>query len=254
MLRAGLVDSLYFALPTRAAAVQIHRRVNEFVQRAMAGTGTKATLAVPGYHRHGDVEGIALSRYDVHWEDGGNDGQRWSAEGAKCFLAAQIAVGTIDQAMLSALQTKHAHMRAACLCRSLLVIDEVHASDTYMRHIMSDMVLDHIDKGGYTLMMSATLGEAARSEWLETPMLPWEASIKVPYPSVSTKGHGPQFAGENQARKRVKIEILTTDDGAAVTAGMALKAAKDGAKVMVIRNTVRQAVATLEKTRVNDRP
>ena len=247
MLRAGLVDSLYFALPTRAAAVQIHRRVNEFVQRAMAGTGTKATLAVPGYHRHGDVEGIALSRYDVHWEDGGNDGQRWSAEGAKCFLAAQIAVGTIDQAMLSALQTKHAHMRAACLSRSLLVIDEVHASDTYMRHIMSDMVLDHIDKGGYTLMMSATLGEAARSEWLETPMLPREAAIKVPYPSVSTKGHGPQFTGENQAKKRVKIEILTTDDGAAVTSEIALKAAKDGAKVMVIRNTVRQAMATLEK-------
>ena len=67
MLRAGLVDSLYFAIPTRAAAVQIHRRVNEFVQRAMAGTGTEATLAVPGYHRQGDVEGIALSRY-VFWK------------------------------------------------------------------------------------------------------------------------------------------------------------------------------------------
>ena len=247
MLRAGLVDSIYFALPTRSAAVQIHRRVNEFVQRAMAGTGTKATLAVPGYLRHGDVEGTALSRYDVHWEDGGNDGQRWSAESAKRFLAAQIAVGTIDQAMLSALQTKHAHMRAACLYRSLLVIDEVHASDTYMRHIMSDMVLDHIDKGGYTLMMSATLGEAARSEWLGTPLLPPEAAIKVPYPSVSTKGHGPQFAGENDAGKRVRIEMLTTDGGAAVAAGMALKAAKEGAKVMVIRNTVRQAVATLEQ-------
>ena len=247
MLRAGLVDSMYFALPTRSAAVQIHRRVNRFVQRAMPGTGTKATLAVPGYHVHGDVEGTPLSPYDVHWEDGGNDGQRWSAESAKRFLAAQIAVGTIDQAMLSALQTKHAHMRAACLCRSLLVIDEVHASDTYMRHIMSELVQNHTDKGGYTLMMSATLGEAARSEWLETPLLPREAAIKVPYPSVSTKSLGAKFAGESKAGKRVKIEILTTDSGAAVAAGMALKAAKNGAKVMVIRNTVRQAVATLEE-------
>ena len=247
MLRKGLVDSLYFALPTRSAAVQIHRRVNEFVQRAMPGTGTKATLAVPGYHLHGDVEGISLTRYDVHWEDGNNDGQRWSAESAKRFLAAQIAVGTIDQAMLSALQTKHAHMRAACLCRSLLVIDEVHASDTYMRHIMSELLQDHTDKGGYTLMMSATLGEAARSEWLETPLLPREAAIKVPYPSVSTKSLGATFASKSKAGKRVKIETLTADGGAAVAAGIALKAAKDGAKVMVIRNTVRQAVATLEE-------
>ena len=31
MYQAGLVDGFYFALPTRAAATQMHRRVNEFV-------------------------------------------------------------------------------------------------------------------------------------------------------------------------------------------------------------------------------
>ena len=245
MLRAGLTDSLYFALPTRSAAVQIHRRVNEFIQRAMPGK--RATLAVPGYHRHGDAEGTPLNRYDVHWEDGGNDGQRWSAESAKRFLAAQIAVGTIDQAMLSALKTKHAHMRAACLSRSLLVIDEVHASDTYMRHIMSELVRDHTDKGGYTIMMSATLGEVARSEWMGTSLMTLKEAADVPYPSVQTKGNQPERADENKAGKRVRMEVLKTDEGAAAAAGIALKAARDGAKVMIIRNTVRQAIATLEE-------
>lgn len=55
---------------------------------------------------------------------------RWAAEHSKRYLAAQIAVGTVDQAMLGALTVKHAHLRAGSLSRSLLVIDEVHASDS----------------------------------------------------------------------------------------------------------------------------
>ena len=51
------------------------------------------------------------------------------------FLS-QIAVGTVDQAMMGALKVRHGHMRAACLARNLLVVDEVHASDTYMRAII----------------------------------------------------------------------------------------------------------------------
>ena len=34
--------------------------------------------------------------------------------------------------MLATLKVKHAHLRGSALSRSLLVIDEVHASDAYM--------------------------------------------------------------------------------------------------------------------------
>ena len=51
-------------------------------------------------------------------------------------ILTQIAVGTVDQAMMGALKVRHGHMRAACLARNLLVVDEVHASDTYMRAII----------------------------------------------------------------------------------------------------------------------
>ena len=36
--------------------------------------------------------------------------QRWAAEHATRFLAAPVAVGTVDQAMLAGLQVKHAHL------------------------------------------------------------------------------------------------------------------------------------------------
>ena len=54
----------------------------------------------------------------------------------KAVFAAPVAVGTIDQAMLSILRVRHSWLRAACLSRQLLVIDEVHASDPYMAEIV----------------------------------------------------------------------------------------------------------------------
>ena len=134
MFQAGLVDGLYFALPTRTAATQIHGRVTNFIRNMFPDNYTPGVvLAVPGHLQVDEVEGQRLPRFEVLWDDQHSSSdavikRRWAAENAKRFLAAQIAVGTIDQAMMAALQVRHAHVRAACLARSLLVVDEVHAS------------------------------------------------------------------------------------------------------------------------------
>ena len=81
-------------------------------------------------------------------------------------VAAEVAVGTVDQAMLAALKVKHSEMRASALSRNLLVIDEVHASDAYMRHVQTALLRQHMALGGHAMLMSATLGAVARAEWL----------------------------------------------------------------------------------------
>ena len=153
MYEQGLVDGLYFALPTRAAATQLHGRVERFVEQLFPGDHRPETvLAVPGYLKTGDATGQHLQDYEVWWDDHPDDatrGRRWAAEGAKRYLAAQIAVGTVDQSMMAALKVKHAHMRAACLARNLLVVDEVHASETYMRGILKALLDAHLAAGGY---------------------------------------------------------------------------------------------------------
>ncbi len=66
--KAGLVDGLYFALPTRAAAVQLHRRVNDALKKLFPeGSGIETVLAVPGYIRAGDVRGFQVGRFEVFW-------------------------------------------------------------------------------------------------------------------------------------------------------------------------------------------
>ena len=264
MYAAGHVDGLYFALPTRAAATHIHDRVNRFVGKMFPdGGGPEPVLAVPGYLKSGDITGKHLQDYEVWWEDD-HAGRRWAAENSKRYLAAQIAVGTVDQAMMAALKVKHAHMRAACLARNLLVVDEVHASDAYMGRILRSLLEAHLDAGGYALLMSATLGSSARRLWLAagrasqtSDSFSLEGAIGSPYPGISTRaplGESMKRVDDNGLEKTVRItsEPLMQDFDA--VAALALGAARNGAKVLVIRNTVGYAIGTQQAVEEGAKP
>ena len=245
----GVVDGLYFALPTRAAASQIHNRVTAFIRNLFhMDTGLEPVLAVPGYVTAGDATGKRLPNYEVWWDDHPDvrtEKRRWAAESAKRYLAAQIAVGTVDQAMMAVLKVRHAHMRAACLARNLLVVDEVHASGTYMSTVLEHLLRAHIQAGGYVVLMSATLGSVARCHWLgrNNPPPLADAIDNTPYPAVSTP-KSITDAGENGHAKTVAVALAPVMPDFANTARRALEAARAGAKVLVVRNTVGYAVWT----------
>jgi hypothetical protein len=87
--------------------------------------------------------------------------ETWAVAAPKRTFAAPMAVGTIDQALLSIIRARHAWMRAAFLSRHLLVVDDVHASDPYMASLTRSLIERHLSLGGRALAMSATLGETA---------------------------------------------------------------------------------------------
>ena len=257
MYGKGLVDGIYFALPTRAAASQMHERIRRFVGSLFpGGTAPEPLLAVPGYLRAGDASGKLLPDYQVWWDDHPDDAtrkRRWAAESTKRYLAAQIAVGTVDQAMMAALRVKHSHMRAACLSRNLLVVDEVHASDPYMGAILETLLDAHFNTGGYALLMSATLGSVARRRWLlgrrraRAEACTLESAIEAPFPAVSIASDGNEeivAAGGHQREKAVQIEPMAAMAEFELVAGRALQAARAGAKVLIVRNTVNFAIRT----------
>jgi CRISPR-associated endonuclease/helicase Cas3 len=250
LFEAGKVDSLYFAVPTRAAAVQLQGRVHAMALRLFADSAPQTVLAIPGYMRAGESEGTSLPDWRVLWDDEGHATEaRWAAEQPKRYLAAPIAVGTIDQAMLGALKVKHAHLRAGSLSRSLLVVDEVHASDRYMTTVQKRLLDEHLAIGGYAMLMSATIGSTARSTWLNQPPPPFDQAVGEPYPAVWTSGCSkPLSAQSDAAEDRCKHVAMTIQSTMAPgpTADRALRYAQAGARVLVIRNTVERAVETLE--------
>nr|WP_269093185.1 CRISPR-associated helicase Cas3' [Alicycliphilus denitrificans] len=256
--RAGRVDGLYFALPTRVAATQLYERVQKFVQRTWKNTLPVVVRALPGYAA-ADGQGYeALPGFQVLWHDEPQDEEaerRWAAESPKRYLAAPIAVGTVDQALLGALQLKHAHLRHAMLARSLLVIDEVHASDAYMTRLTEHLLRAHVACGGQALLLSATLGAVARTRYLSIgargqPTPPTLAQAQaLAYPAISHRGAGgPQLQAVegNPRQKTVHWETLDCIDEPDRIAALAVEAAARGARVLVVRNTVPAAIATLQ--------
>ncbi|MBK6741776.1 MAG: CRISPR-associated endonuclease Cas3'' [Hydrogenophilales bacterium] len=181
LFAAGHVDGLYFALPSRVAARELYGRVTAAMGRVFGEDCPPVLLAVPGYtHIDGEpVNVLPAETYLYHEADQFHRDRAWAAERPKRFLAAPIAVGTIDQALFSAIQVPHAHLRAACLDRSLLVIDEVHSSDVYMRYLSRKLLDRHLKAGGRALLLSATLGSAARAEYLSPGHRPRRRSLST---------------------------------------------------------------------------
>lgn len=257
LFQAGKVDSLYFALPTRTAASQLYKRVLQFVTRLWPHNAPVVVRALPGYEAADDQIKISLPDFKVLWPDNPEDKeahQRWVAESPKRFLAATVAVGTIDQALLGALKVRHAHMRHALLSRSLLVVDEVHASDAYMTVLLEKLLQAHIKTGGQAMLLSATLGATARTRYLNTGhqkkgiQSSLTDACAVPYPAVSSRNASgvqlQQVAG-NPQHKTVYWQTLDAMDDPVRIATLAADAAAQGARVLVVRNTVPAAVATL---------
>lgn len=254
LYQQGKVDGLYFALPTRVAATQLYERTRHFATGLWKESGQTPPVvvrALAGYENADGHDVIKLPEFKVLWADNPEDQvahTRWAAESSKRFLAAPIAVGTIDQALLAVLQVRHAHMRNGLLSRSLLVVDEVHASDAYMATLLEHLLKAHLKVGGHALLLSATLGSSARHRYQrlispDVPMPTLAQATDLPYPAL-TDGTVVNALPDSGRSKRVHWQVKNCIDSPDDIAALAIDAARQGAKVLVIRNTVPTALAT----------
>ena len=235
LFQAGEVDGLYFALPTRAAAVQIHRRIKDIVNGWLGKAAPPVGLTVPGYLRVDDTEGQRLpDSHGILWPDEDVRDRAWAVENAKRYLSGAVMVGTIDQLLMGGLRVRHASLRSGPMLRLLLCVDEVHASDAYMTELLRNVLEQHTEAGGHALLMSATLGSLARMRLLggrvEAHRAPdLSAAVLLSYPSLQRTGEElrelPRDDRES-LKKRVTVELLDPEaDHAPLMAR--LKAAAD---------------------------
>jgi len=246
LFAARKVDGMYFALPTRAAAAQMVGRVEAATRATFGNAAPPVVTAIPGWYR---VDGIVgqkgLAPFEVLWPDDAPRGRMWAAEHSKRYLAGTIAVGTVDQVLLSGLAVRHAHMRAACLSRSLLVVDEVHASDPYMRRVLVEVIRRRRAEGSPTLALSATFGASGRAAFFGVPTPSFDEAVNAPYPAVTTDGVPGEVDPERKSASRaITAETVDAIGDPAVIAARAGAAVRAGARVLIIRNTVGTAIET----------
>ncbi len=223
---AGLVDGMYFAVPTRSAATELHARIAEMMGRVHPKLVGRVVRAVPGL--------LDTDHPTNVWDE--PTMPTWALGSTRRVMGAPIAVGTIDQAMLSQLRTKHSWLRAWCLARQLLVIDEVHASDPYMSEIVARLVDEHLALGGYALLMSATLGESLRAKLEHRSRMDIAAARMRPYPQVSTSTRG--MPVDVTATRTTNLILERQDDATT----RVIEAIGRGEAILWIRSTVSDAL------------
>lgn len=228
---------LYIALPTQATGSAMFDRGLKFL-RSFAGD-----LKLDIQLAHGGAildERIAHLR-GIHGEPGDNiKSSAWFSQRRRALIS-PYGVGTIDQALFSILNVKHHFVRVWGLANRVVVLDEVHAYDTYTSTLIAGLLrwLKALDCS--VILMSATLPRKRQAELLAA----WDIDIakmpSLPYPrvSVACEGlvHGETFA----VRRLPPIDVCGIDESLDTIAAKALSLLSDGGCGALIVNTVDRA-------------
>jgi CRISPR-associated helicase Cas3/CRISPR-associated endonuclease Cas3-HD len=248
---------VFVGLPTMATANPMFARVDAWL-RTMGGQTTSLNLAHSKAALNADFE--ALVRRPkvtaVYDGDGPNLGSVLAVSwlrGRKRSLLANSVVGTIDQYLMAGLKAKHVVLRHLALAGKVVIIDEVHAADEFMREYALTM-LEWL--GRYrtpVILMSATLPPDQRQDYLAAYARGTGSERPAPtasaaYPRLSLyDGTLHESLLESQESVRVGVEML--DDSPERLVSALREALVDGGCAAVVRNTVARAQETFELLR-----
>lgn len=244
---------LYYALPTRTTGNQMFGRVHGFLDKLFTGEQTELHLLHSETDLHPGYQELRLQ--SIAGEDG-ESALRATAwfTGRKRGLLAEHAVGTIDQAMLAAMQVKHFFVRLFGLSDKLVVLDEVHAYDTYMSTIMDTLIGWLRAAGSSIILLSATLPQKRRNELLGAFGVDFSKGSTMPYPSVTlvdSEGLFQSLTISEVDSRAIRLEIKTYEPLTKIDTFVALltELVLGGGCIGCIMNTVGEAQDIFEKLR-----
>jgi CRISPR-associated endonuclease/helicase Cas3 len=286
--RFGL-DGVFVGMPTQATSDPMFEIVHGWAGSAFGGHVAAQTALLHGKRRFNglwaeltsgavaDVDagfagvdefGEPLGAFGA-WGECCEAERRAPAEwilGAKRGLLAGLVVGTIDQLLFAATRTRHVMLRFAGLVGKVVVIDEVHAADVYMRQFLEHALYWLGQARVPVVLMSATLPSSQRRALVRSYLAgaqndPHFAPVELPdpagYPAVTAAWADPGLGEPRylvracapwRAPYEVRVQLLE-DAGQHPEAAVELVARElaDGGVALVIHNTVERAQFTYAK-------
>lgn len=271
-------NGFFFALPTMATSDQMHRRVRRFVAGIAVGLApvtllhSMSWLNVDYNERSGVVldQPAGVTSEDAEVRVVAPDWLR----GRKRGLLASLSVGTVDQALLAALTTKHNSLRLLGLSGKVFVVDEAHAYDEYMQALLRQLLSWLGAAGCPVVLLSATLPSTQAVRLVEAyrqgagakpggiPRVEYPGWLFVPASpngnpvAISTEAREAVVAGR-QIGMNLRIRVVRHLDGAethpldrrAVVREELAGLVEQGGCAAVVCNTVDEAQRTFEVVR-----
>jgi len=200
----------YIALPTQATSNQMFRRFADFAGKLVA----EGTAGIQLLHGQAMLCDDFQDLRPTGIEDDDANAPALAAlewfSAPKRGLLAPLGVGTIDQSLLSVLQTRHFFVRLFGLAGKVIVLDEVHAYDTYTSRLMLHLLRWLGRMGCSVVLLSATLPAVKRRELLAA--FDSETVIPdAPYPRVTVVSGGLTRSESIAVEKNTQVRVETVE-------------------------------------------
>jgi CRISPR-associated endonuclease/helicase Cas3 len=259
----GFARGIYIAMPTQATSNAMFKRV---LYDYLKDRGHRGKLNLQLVHgdallaQVGEVKEGEISQFNP--DDIGDvadvEAQSWFTARKRPLLA-PFGVGTIDQSLLSVLQTKHWFARLFGFAGKVVIFDEVHAYDAYMSTILERLLHWLAEMDCTVILLSATLPEAKRRSLAKAYSGRDDGEYKR-YPRITLAGprHYPDAATDRspicakiamEERRSVGVRFTTTDLPT-LTAALEQRLTHGGCAA-VICNTVDRSIEVYEHLRDN---
>lgn len=158
---------LYIAMPTQATSNQMFDRAAEFLRQRYPENMVNLHLAHGQAAFDERIQTITLRTVGDNKKDDPIVAMSWFNQYSKRTLLAPFGVGTVDQTLMSVLQTKHFFVRLLGLSHKVVVFDEVHAYDAYMGTLFQQLLQWLRAIGTSVIMLSATLPAETRRKFVD---------------------------------------------------------------------------------------
>lgn len=240
---------LYIALPTMATGNAMYTRFSKFLDKAAAGRGIVPDLQLlhGGTLLNKDYQAALTRTRNPKADPAAADEDKLNVRAESWFSVRKRAnlteygVGTVDQALLGVLGVPHQFVRLWGLGNRVVILDEIHAYDTYTGQLIFTLIRWLRSLGSSVILMSATLPTSSRQQLLEA----WGSAdlASIPnYPRLTVAQDGPaqsqHIAG---SRQQTPLTVRALGAGVEEVAAKALALAENGGCVAVIVNTVQRA-------------
>lgn len=188
----GVARGMYVAMPTQATGNAMFKRVLDDYLKSRGHQG-KLNLQLV----HGDALLVQMTKELKEGElmefspssigdEGDLEAQSWFAARKRPLLS-PFGVGTIDQGLLSVLQTRHWFVRLFGLSGKVVIFDEVHAYDAYMSTILERLLCWLAEVDCTVILLSATLPQVRRKALIKAYSGRNDFDDK-PYPRITMAG------------------------------------------------------------------
>ena len=230
---------LYIGLPTQATGNQMFKRVTEFLSQTYPLDASHLVLAHGNAMLNPDFEAVRVGKVYDEETDAGVFAAQWFVRSKRSLLS-PYGVGTVDQALLGVMSVKHSLVRLFALAGKVVVLDEVHAYDTYTSTLIERLISWLQAMGTSVLLLSATLPAARRRALVKA----WGQELPIveaPYPRITWVANGAvESVGFENDGAQLEVELVRlADDGTVV--GELLARIESGGCAVYIANTVGRA-------------